>query len=65
MSKKSNVESTEIAGSNNNKFVFEVQIDILPAMQFEADHAQDAIDQYYKFFGIISTEDRINVRKVN
>jgi hypothetical protein len=47
-----------------NGQVYEVQLDILPPMQFAASHEQAAIDQYFNFFGILSTECRINVKRL-
>lgn len=44
---------------------FSVQLDILPKMEFEGQHPQDAVQQYYQFFGILGTEQFPTVEEVN
>lgn len=43
---------------------YECQLDILPPMIVEANTEQDAIDEYHKMFGVISSEIRTNVKRL-
>jgi len=43
---------------------YECQLDILPPMIVEANTEQDAIDNYHKMFGVISSEIRTNVKRL-
>lgn len=43
---------------------WEVQMDILPTMTIEAATEQDAIDAYFKMCGVLSTEIRVNTKRL-
>ncbi len=55
------IESTSTVCSGNK---YECQLDILPPMIVEANTEQDAIDNYHKMFGVISSEIRTNVKRL-
>lgn len=45
-------------------FKFEVQLDLLPPMIIEAETKHDAIESYFKWNGILSTENKVNVKLI-
>jgi hypothetical protein len=48
----------------SNKVVWECQLDILPAMQVEASNREEAIEAYFKMFGVISSEKETTCRRL-